>query len=206
MAESLSLTESGLDNPEDIIDAENQYSDSESEATRKRKIRSSTGSPSPHGEKPLQPKFNSNPIQLKSDFGVPPSVEKLALQGQVSNSPFLNKVPVTMDRNNRELPPKSTKPYRDYLDKNYIKETNQRCAASSFTLEKLTLDEKNDNFEGFTETFSMTLKRHLREESQIILLRNVVNDTFTNEMTTAHANSETIEGKKKGGHFHCNKE
>ena len=105
MAESLPLTESGLDNPEDTIDVENQSSDSESEATRKRKIRSSTGSPSPHGEKPLQPKFNSNPIQLKSDFGVPPSVEKLALQGQVSNSPFLNIVPATMDRNNLDLPP-----------------------------------------------------------------------------------------------------
>ena len=197
MAESLALSESGLDKPEDIPEVENQFSDPESEATRKRKIRSSTGSPSPHGEKPLQPKFNSNPIQLKGDFGVPPSVEKLALQGQVSNSPFLNKVPVTMAGNNLELPPKSTKPYRDYLDKNYIKETDPRCAAASFTLEKLTIDDKNNIFEGFTETFSMTLKRHLREESQIILLRNVVNDTFTTEMTTAHANSETFEGKKR---------
>ena len=42
----------------------------------------------------------------------------------------------------------------------------------------------------------MTLKRHLREESQIILLRNVVNDTLTTEMTTAHANSEPFEDKK----------
>ena len=133
MAESLPLTESGLDISEDTLDVENPSSDSESDATRKRKIRSSTGSPSPHGEKPPQPRFNSNPIQLKGDLGVPPSVEKLALQGQVSNSPFLNIVPATMSTDGLGMPPKGTKPYRDYLDKNYEKEKVPNCAAAAFT-------------------------------------------------------------------------
>ena len=197
MAESLALSESGLDKPEDIPEGENQFSDPESEATRKRKIRSSTGSPSPKGENPPQPQrvYNRNLSKI-SDFGVPPSVEKLALQGQVSNSPFLNKVPITMD-GNLEMPPKSIKPYRDYLDRDYIKEESPTCAAVTYTMDKLTMEDTSVKFEGFTETFNMTLRRHLREESQIILLRNVVNDTFTTEMRTAHANSEIFEGKKR---------
>ena len=101
-----------------------------------------------------------------------------------------------MDRN-LDMPPKAIKPYRDYLDRDYIKEESPTCAAVTYTMDKLTMEDTSVKFEGFTETFNMTLRRHLREESQIILLRNVVNDTFTTEMRTAHANSEIFEGKKK---------
>ena len=101
-----------------------------------------------------------------------------------------------MDRN-LEMPPKSIKPYRDYLDKDYIKEEDPTCAAVSFTMDKLTMEDTSVIFEGFTETFNMTLRRHLREESQIILLRTVVNNTLTLDMTHAHANSDPFEDKKK---------
>ena len=42
-----------------------------------------------------------------------------------------------MNRNGLDLPPKGTKPYWDYLDKNYEKEENPNCAAAAFTMEKL---------------------------------------------------------------------
>ena len=60
---------------------------------RKKRLRTKTDTPSPQGVKTPQPGFNANPIQFNPS--IPPSVEKLAKQGQVSNSPFLNLVPDT---------------------------------------------------------------------------------------------------------------
>jgi hypothetical protein len=107
---------------------------------------------------------------------VPPSVEKLALQGQVSNSPFLNTVPNTMDRRGLELPPK------DYMDKNNVKEENLKCASAAFTMTKLNEAVGEVALGEFTATFGMLLNRHFREEDQIILIRNKVNDSLTNDM------------------------
>ena len=91
MAESLALTESGPLKPEAISEGETLDSDPDTEASRKRG-RPSTDSPSPCSEKPPQPQRLKG-LQIipykDSEPTVPPSVEKLALKSQVSNSPFL---------------------------------------------------------------------------------------------------------------------
>ena len=55
---------------------------------------------------------------------------------------------------------------------------------------------KEVELEKFTPTFSMLLKHHLREEAQIILISNAVNDSLTNDMTQAHANRDSFANKK----------
>ena len=95
MAEAFPLTEAGIDTSEDTLEVENQPFDPKSNAfgvkvttRRKKRLRPISDNPSPRGDKPPQPGFNSNPIQFNQS--VPPSVEKLALKGQVSNSPELS--------------------------------------------------------------------------------------------------------------------
>jgi uncharacterized membrane protein YgaE (UPF0421/DUF939 family) len=43
----------------------------------------------------------------------------------------------------------------------------------------------------------MLLKRHLREEDQIILIRNKVNDSITNDMMQSHANRDPFSNSKQ---------
>jgi hypothetical protein len=83
MAESLPLTESVPDISEDTLDMENQSSDSESDATRKRKIRSSTGTPSPHnlGLTPA-------PSYSKVTKGYPHQLKNLASKVKLATAPF----------------------------------------------------------------------------------------------------------------------
>ena len=136
MAESLALTESGPLKPEEISEGETLDSDPDTEASRKRG-RPSTDSPSPCGEKPPQPQrfkgLNKVPYP-DSEPTVPPSVEKLALKSQVSNSPFLKNSGHAMTL---EPAPKGVKPYRDYLDRDYEKQKDpcvQPLAAHSRSL------------------------------------------------------------------------
>jgi hypothetical protein len=145
MAEAFPLTKAGINSTKDtpvarsspplILKTSDRAQRAERAEKRKNKrSRPTTNTPSPKGSKPPQPGFNPNlkPIQLNP--GIPPSVEKLAKQGQVTNSPFLNLVPATMERNDLELPPKGAKPYRDYLDRDYEKEKDPKCAVAHYTM------------------------------------------------------------------------
>jgi hypothetical protein len=86
---------------------------------RYKRSRPTSDTPSPKCSKPPQPGFKSKLKPTQLNPSILTSVEKLAKQGQVTNSPFLNLVPATMERNDLELLPKGAKPYRDYLDRDY---------------------------------------------------------------------------------------
>ena len=72
--------------------------------------------------------------------------------------------------------PRGVKPFRDYLDKDYEKEKNPGCAAASGKLAKLNQPGIPDESGRFTPTFGMNLWRHLREDHQIVLIRDTVNE------------------------------
>jgi hypothetical protein len=205
MAEAFPLTEAGINTTEDtpVVESSpplNPKSVARTQRLAKRRNKRSrpiTNTPSPQGVKPPQPgfNFNLNPIQFNPI--IPPSVEKLAKQGQVSNSPFLNLVPATMNRNDLELPPKGAKPYRDYLDKDYEKEKDPKCAVAHYTMATLNKDAGNMKLTAFTPTFGMLLIRHFREEDQIILISNEMNAVLTNHMMTSHANQDSFANCKE---------
>jgi hypothetical protein len=95
-------------------------------------------------------------------------------------------VPSTMDRSGLELPPKGAKPYRDCLDKTFIKEKDPKCAAAHFTMTTLNKAVGDIELVAFTPTFGMRLNRHFREEEQTIMISGVVNDILMTAMLTAH--------------------
>ena len=162
--------------------------DERAEKINNKRSRPTTNTPSPKGSKPPQPAFKSilNPTQLKPS--IPTSVEKLAKQGQVTNSPFLNTVPDTMDRNDLELPPKGARPYRDYLDRDYDKEKEPKCAVAHYTMTTLNKDVGDMKLTAFTATFGMLMIRHFREEDQIIQISNKMNEVLTTCMVNSHTN------------------
>ena len=148
-----------------------------------KRARPSTNTPSPKGPKPPQPAFK--PIQLKPS--ITSSVEKLAKQGQVTNSPFLTTVHDTMEGNVLEMPPKG-KPYRDYLDKDYEKEKAPKCAVAHYTMAALNKEVGDLQMTAFTATFGMLMIRHFREEDQIIQISNKLNEVLTTCMVNSHTN------------------
>ena len=132
--------------------------DKRAEVRDNKRARPTTNTPSPKGPKPPQPAFK--PIQLKPS--ITSSVEKLAKKGQVTNSPFLTTVHDTMEGNVLEMPPKG-KPYRDYLDRDYEKEKEPKCAVAHYTMTALNKDVGDMKLTTFTATFGMLMIRHCRE-------------------------------------------
>ena len=194
MAESLALTESGLKEPKEKIVSDTSDPNNDIEESKKRS-RPKSDSPSPCSEKPPQPQrpegrkiipYRDSDSELK----VPPSVEKLAQSNQVSRSPFLKHRGHDMTF---EQVPKGVKPFRDYLDKDYAKETDPGCAAAQGTLDKLNKIGLPDESGRFTPTFGMTLWRFLRDDHQIILIRDQVNEAVKKSVI------ETLESKVELG-------
>ena len=93
-----------------------------------------------------------------------------------------------MERNDLELPPKGAKPYRDYLDRDYEKEKDPKCAVAHYTMTSLNKDAGNMKLTAFTPTFGMLMIRHFREEYQIIQISNVMNEVLTTHMLASHTN------------------
>ena len=186
MAESLALSESGPLEPKEKSKGETLDFNNDIEESKKRG-RPKSDSPSPCSEKPLQPKPKRSEGRKiipyrDSESTVPPSVEKLALSNQVSNSPFLEHRGHAMTF---ETVPRGVKPFRDYLDKDYVKEKDPGCAAAQGTLAKLNQTGYPDESGRVTPTFGMTLWRHLREDHQIILIRDLVNEAVKKSVMEA---------------------
>ena len=179
MAESLALIKAGPKETKETSVSETSDLNNDIEESKKRG-RPKSDSPSPCSEKPPQPKPQRSEGRKiipyrdsDSELKVPPSVEKLALSNQVSKSPFLKHRGHDMTF---EQVPKGVKPFRDYLDKDYVKETDPGCAAAQGTLDKLNKIGLPDESGRFTPTFGMNLWRFLRGDHQIILIRDELNE------------------------------
>ena len=97
-----------------------------------------------------------------------------------------------------EPAPKGVKPYRDYLDRDYEKEKDPMCAAVSGTLAKLNLVGNPDESGRFTPTFGMNLWSHLREDPQIILIRDKVNEVVEKRVLDTFIHKEGLGNINEG--------
>ena len=94
-----------------------------------------------------------------------------------------------MEGNVLELPPKG-KPYRDYLDRDYEKEKEPKCAVAHYTMTALNKEVGDMQMTTFTATFGMLMIRHFREEDQIIQISNLMNEVLTTNMVNSHTNEQ----------------
>ena len=85
--------------------------------------------------------------------------------------------------------PNGIKPYRDYLDPlhklSYDQERNLQCATVNYTHDKI-LKDINVKGEVHVASYKDLIKRHLRQEETIILIRNIVDLEIRNKILETH--------------------